>query len=34
MKIEITDKTPNTSVLELVKINDVYGSVVITRGWQ
>lgn len=34
MKIEITDKTPNTSVLEMTKISDVYGSVVVVKGWK
>lgn len=34
MKIEITDKTPNTSVLEMTKISDIYGSVVVVKGWK
>lgn len=33
MKITITDKTPEASALKLAKIQDIYGSVLVVRGW-
>lgn len=34
MKIIIKDITPSKSTLELVRYNDIYGSVILTRGWR
>lgn len=33
MKIKVNNITPNISKLELTKIDDVYGSVLVVRGW-
>lgn len=33
MCIEIQDLTPNKYRLEMIKIKDVYGTVIVTRGW-
>lgn len=32
-KIKIIDKTPDTSEVKLKKIRDVYGHVLVMRGW-
>ena len=34
MSINITDMTPEVSRLELVKISDVYGRVLVIKGWR
>lgn len=34
MKISITDKTPAKSTLEMMKIKDIYGNVLVVRGWR
>lgn len=33
MKITIKDTTPMASKLELAKVEDIYGSVLVVRGW-
>lgn len=33
MKITIKDTTPKASSLKLAKIEDIYGSVLVVRGW-
>ena len=33
MIIEIQDLTPNKCKLEMTKIHDIYGSVIVPRGW-
>lgn len=34
MTITINDKTPNTSRLEFVSYDDVFGKVLLTKGWR
>ena len=34
MKISITDRTPAKSTLEFMRFEDVFGSVLLTRGWR
>lgn len=33
MRINITDTTPTTSVLMLVKYRDTLGKAILTKGW-
>lgn len=33
MRIKVTDTTPTTSVLMLVKYNDTLGKAILTKGW-
>ena len=33
MRIEVTDTTPTTSVLVLVKYSDTLGKALLTKGW-
>lgn len=33
MRIKITDTTPTTSVLTLVKYSDTLGKAILTKGW-
>lgn len=33
MKIKINNLTPESSELKLAKIRDIYGSVLVVRGW-
>ena len=33
MGIKIKDMTPKASELKLAKIDDIYGSVIVVRGW-
>ena len=33
MTITVTNKTPNTMTLEMMRVYDVYGSVLVTKGW-
>lgn len=34
MSINITDITPSVSTLEFAKIQDVYGKVIVIKGWR
>lgn len=34
MKINVQNKTPETSRLEFIKLEDVFGDVLIMRGWR
>lgn len=34
MRIKITDMTPNTATLEMAQVEDIYGSVLVVKGWQ
>lgn len=34
MKITIRDLTPTKSALEFAKFNDIYGAVMIIKGWR
>lgn len=34
MKITIRDLTPTKSTLEFAKFDDIYGAVMIMRGWR
>lgn len=34
MRIGITDMTPNTTTLEMAKIQDIYGGVLVVKGWK
>lgn len=34
MSIKITDLTPTPSTLEMTKIQDIYGGVLVVRGWK
>lgn len=34
MSIRIKDLTPDKSVLEMMKINDIYGGVIVVKGWR
>lgn len=34
MTIKITDTTPEVSRLQLTKIQDIYGSVMVVKGWE
>lgn len=34
MNIRVRDLTPNKSTLELAKIQDIYGGVIVVRGWR
>lgn len=34
MKIIIRDLTPTKSTLEFAKFNDIYGAVMVMRGWR
>ena len=33
MTINITDRTPGVATLRLTKISDIYGKVLVVRGW-
>lgn len=33
MSIKINDLTPKASELKLAKIEDIYGNVIVVRGW-
>lgn len=34
MRIRVTDTTPTTATLEMAKIQDVYGNVLVVKGWR
>lgn len=34
MRIRITDTTPTLATLEMAKIYDIYGSVLVIKGWR
>lgn len=34
MRISITDTTPATATLEMAKIQDIYGGVLVVKGWK
>lgn len=34
MKISITNKTPQATQIEFVKFEDIYGNVLVMRGWR
>lgn len=34
MRISITDTTPTTATLEMAKIQDTYGGVLVVKGWK
>lgn len=34
MRISITDTTPTTATLEMAKIQDLYGGVLVVKGWK
>lgn len=34
MKIIIKDMTPNKTTLEMAKIRDIYGGVLVVKGWR
>jgi hypothetical protein len=34
MRINIKDTTPTTAMLEMAKIRDIYGSVLVVKGWR
>lgn len=34
MRICITDRTPATATLEMAKIHDIYGGVLVVKGWK
>lgn len=34
MTIKIIDRTPMKSVLRLTKIQDIYGGVMVVKGWE
>lgn len=34
MRISITDTTPMTATLEMAKIHDIYGGVLVVKGWR
>ena len=33
MTINITDRTPEVATLRLAKISDIYGKVLVVKGW-
>lgn len=34
VRISITDTTPTTATLEMAKIQDIYGGVLVVKGWK
>lgn len=34
MRINIKDITPTTATLEMAKIQDIYGGVLVVKGWR
>lgn len=34
MRISITDTTPATATLEMAKVYDIYGGVLVVKGWR
>lgn len=33
MTVNITDRTPEVARLQMVKITDIYGKVLVVKGW-
>lgn len=34
MNIIVKDETPNKSILEMTRIRDIYGGVLVVKGWR